>query len=113
MPKRSAPIELTFIEPCSPTLVAEPPAGDRWIHEIKHDGFRTQLIISGQEVRGFTRNGHGIFAADADGIAELIDVACRPINGARNHSKAGHPIRARRVASQSRVFEVSSTVNVP
>ena len=58
MPTPSTPINLSFIEPCSPILVAEPPGGERWIHEIKHDGFRTQLIISGREVKAFTRNGY-------------------------------------------------------
>jgi ATP-dependent DNA ligase len=48
---------LAFIEPMLPTLVMEPPAGDDWIHEIKYDGFRTQLIIDGSGVRAFTRNG--------------------------------------------------------
>ena len=27
-------------EPCLPRPAKEPPAGPRWIHEIKHDGFR-------------------------------------------------------------------------
>ena len=29
-----------FIAPQVPILSAEPPEGDGWIHEIKHDGFR-------------------------------------------------------------------------
>jgi len=58
VPKRATPTNLSFIEPCSPILIAEPPTGERWIHEIKHDGFRTQLIISDREVRAFTRNGY-------------------------------------------------------
>jgi hypothetical protein len=48
---------LKFIEPQLPTLVDEPPAGKRWIHEIKHDGYRSQLLIERGEVRVFTRNG--------------------------------------------------------
>jgi len=34
-----------------------PPAGPNWIHEIKHDGFRTLLRIDRGEVRAFTRGG--------------------------------------------------------
>ena len=34
-----------FIAPQVPILSAEPPEGDGWIHEIKHDGFRTLLRI--------------------------------------------------------------------
>jgi DNA ligase D-like protein (predicted ligase) len=40
-----------------PTLVMQPPEGDGWIHEIKYDGYRTQLIIDGSGVRAYTRNG--------------------------------------------------------
>nr|WP_246352614.1 RNA ligase family protein [Sphingomonas xinjiangensis] len=41
-----------------PTLVDAPPEGDGWIHEVKYDGYRTQLVIDGGEVRAYTRNGH-------------------------------------------------------
>src|SRR5215212_3684197 len=47
---------LRFIPPMLPTLVQEPPSGDKWLHEVKHDGFRTQLLRSAG-VRAFTRNG--------------------------------------------------------
>ena len=47
-----------FIAPQVPILLAEPPEGDGWIHEIKHDGFRTQLRIDRNDVRAFTRGGH-------------------------------------------------------
>lgn len=49
---------LRFIPPMLPTLVAEPPEGDGWSHEIKYDGYRTELVIAGREARAFTRNGH-------------------------------------------------------
>jgi DNA ligase D-like protein (predicted ligase) len=39
------------------TLADEPPEGDDWLHEIKYDGYRTQLVIDGADVRAFTRNG--------------------------------------------------------
>jgi ATP-dependent DNA ligase len=28
-----------------PTLVEKPPEGDDWIHEVKFDGYRSQIII--------------------------------------------------------------------
>jgi ATP-dependent DNA ligase len=31
-----------FVEPCHPTLLEEAPSGERWVHEIKFDGYRTQ-----------------------------------------------------------------------
>ena len=48
----------SFIPPMLPTLVAKPPSAEGWIHEIKHDGFRTQLAIGPASSRAFTRNGH-------------------------------------------------------
>src|SRR5215207_7350729 len=41
-----------------PTLVDEPPEGEGWIHEVKHDGYRTILAVEGAATRAFTRNGH-------------------------------------------------------
>ena len=49
---------LGFIRPELPTLVSEPPVGEGWIHEIKHDGNRTLLVIDRGHVRAFTRNGN-------------------------------------------------------
>jgi len=46
-----------FIAPQVPILSAEPPGGDGWIHEIKHDGFRTLLRIDSGNICAFTRNG--------------------------------------------------------
>lgn len=47
-----------WIAPQLPTLVADIPTGDGWIHEIKHDGWRVQIAIRRGGVRVFTRNGH-------------------------------------------------------
>jgi DNA ligase D-like protein (predicted ligase) len=51
-------VPLRFIEPQLPSLVDVPPEGKHWIHEIKHDGYRTQVVIDRGDVRVFTRNGH-------------------------------------------------------
>ncbi len=46
---------LEFIPPMEPKLVAMPPEGDNWIHEIKLDGYRAQIIINGPEdIRVYT-----------------------------------------------------------
>jgi ATP-dependent DNA ligase len=29
-----------FVPPCLPIKTPQPPNGDAWLHEIKHDGFR-------------------------------------------------------------------------
>jgi bifunctional non-homologous end joining protein LigD len=46
-----------FIEPCAPTVVAKPPSGPGWLHEIKHDGYRMLLRKEAGRVRLFTRRG--------------------------------------------------------
>ena len=63
---------LPFIEPQLPTLVDQPPEGADWVHELKHDGYRTLLAISRGTAVAYTRNGHdwtecypGIVAAAA------------------------------------------------
>ncbi|MFL5570250.1 MAG: DNA ligase D [Gemmatimonadaceae bacterium] len=38
-------------------LVDRPPSGDRWIHEIKLDGFRMGVLIQGASVRIISRRG--------------------------------------------------------
>ncbi|KQT53052.1 MULTISPECIES: DNA ligase D [unclassified Aureimonas] len=46
-----------FVEPSLATLVAKPPAGKRWLHEIKFDGYRLQARIEAGRVRLSTRSG--------------------------------------------------------
>src|SRR6476661_7077768 len=46
------------IEPCLPTLVSAPPAGDRWWHEIKWDGYRLVAYVQDSRVRLRTRRGN-------------------------------------------------------
>jgi ATP-dependent DNA ligase len=46
-----------FIPPQLAMLVDKPPAGDRWVHEIKHDGYRTAARIEAGQARMLTRNG--------------------------------------------------------
>jgi bifunctional non-homologous end joining protein LigD len=39
------------------TLVDAVPAGDRWLHEMKYDGYRLEIAVGGGEARAFTRSG--------------------------------------------------------
>ena len=47
-----------FIPPQLATLKLRAPAGDKWIHEIKFDGYRVQIHLNKGRVKIFTRNGH-------------------------------------------------------
>jgi len=40
------------------TLSTSIPVGSNWLFEMKYDGYRAQIAISGSEVRVYTRNGH-------------------------------------------------------
>ncbi|ESY83907.1 ATP-dependent DNA ligase [Mesorhizobium sp. LNHC220B00] len=50
-------MRLKFIEPLMPTLVEKPPEGDAWSHEVKFDGYRSQMIIDEDGTRIYTRRG--------------------------------------------------------
>jgi DNA ligase D-like protein (predicted ligase) len=63
-----------FIAPQIPVLSSEPPTGEGWIHEIKHDGFRTLIRMAGKDVRAFTRSGLDW----SDKYQRVID-ACRKL----------------------------------
>ena len=45
------------IEPCLAALASEVPEGDRWLHEIKWDGYRLHLRVENGRVRLLTRRG--------------------------------------------------------
>lgn len=47
-----------FIEPALATAMDRTPSGDRWIHEIKFDGYRVQVHLANEAVKVFTRRGH-------------------------------------------------------
>ena len=46
-----------MLRPCLPSPSAHPPVGPRWLHEIKHDGFRLFARRDGERVRLITRGG--------------------------------------------------------
>jgi bifunctional non-homologous end joining protein LigD len=49
-----------FIPPCLPTKAKEPPRGDAWLHEIKHDGFRVIARKDGKRVGLYSRPGNDL-----------------------------------------------------
>src|SRR5947207_4556688 len=56
------------------TLVATPPSGDEWLHEIKYDGYRIGALVRKGRVSLYTRNGNdwtAAFPEIADAVAKL------------------------------------------
>ena len=47
-----------FIEPALPSPIERVPRGDRWVHEIKFDGYRVQVHLRDAAVKVFTRRGN-------------------------------------------------------
>lgn len=47
-----------FIPPALATKVERVPSGERWLHEIKFDGYRVQLHIINDDIKVFTRRGN-------------------------------------------------------
>lgn len=75
---------LLFIEPMLATLVDKPPAGDGWSHEIKYDGYRSQIALSGGDARVYTRKGYDWtkqYRQIADGALELLEGRDARIDG--------------------------------
>lgn len=56
--KPASKVELPdFVPPMLASLVATTPKDDRWLHEIKFDGYRLQARIAGGKARLLTRSG--------------------------------------------------------
>src|SRR5712671_1734350 len=47
-----------FIEPALATSIDKVPSGERWIHEIKFDGYRVQVHLRDATIKVFTRRGN-------------------------------------------------------
>jgi bifunctional non-homologous end joining protein LigD len=47
-----------FVDPVLASSVDKVPAGERWVHEIKFDGYRVQVHLRDAAVKVFTRRGN-------------------------------------------------------
>ena len=47
-----------FIEPGLASSIERVPSGERWVHEIKFDGYRVQVHLANESIKVFTRRGH-------------------------------------------------------
>ena len=52
------PLPRGFIPPCLPSKAPQPPSGDGWLHEIKHEGYRLMAHRNPVGVRLITRRGN-------------------------------------------------------
>jgi bifunctional non-homologous end joining protein LigD len=92
---------LPFIVPAVPILVGQPPTGPEWLHEIKWDGWRIQIIRDAEGIQFYSRHKTdwtkrlpGIVAAacelkadafiiDAELISSGTSMTSRPVSSAR------------------------------
>ena len=68
-----------FIAPCLPTKAPQPPSGEAWLHEIKHDGFRVIARKDGNRVWLYSRPGNDLthrFLLIVDAVARLRSRSC-------------------------------------
>ena len=77
-----------FIAPCLPIKGPQPPSGERWLHEIKHDGFRIIARKDGKRVKLYSRPGNDLtyrFPLIVEAIAGDFEAfaARKIISGAR------------------------------
>lgn len=77
MSRRNEAGPLRFIVPMQPVLVDEPPARGEWSHEIKWDGYRTQIIVQNGNGQAFTRRGQDWTLRYPHIIAEALQLPCR------------------------------------
>jgi ATP-dependent DNA ligase len=60
MPSHPRPLPAGFIAPCLPTSAPQPPSGEAWLHEIKHDGFRVIARKDGDRLKLYSRPGNDL-----------------------------------------------------
>jgi bifunctional non-homologous end joining protein LigD len=73
------PLPSGFVPPCLPTKAPQPPTGDVWLHEIKHDGFRVLARKDGARVRLYSRSGNDLtsrFSLIVEAVSRLRSRSC-------------------------------------
>ena len=76
---RPRPLPPGFIAPCLPTSAPQPPSGELWLHEIKHDGFRVIACKLGKRVKLYSRPGNDLtyrFPLIVESLARLRSRSC-------------------------------------
>src|SRR5260221_12805981 len=73
------PLPLGFGPPCLPAKALQPPTGEAWLHEIKHDGFRVIARKDGARVRLYSRPGNDLtsrFPLIVESLARAPSPSC-------------------------------------
>src|SRR5262245_48340217 len=79
MSLRPRVLPAAFIAPCLPSSTPQPPSGELWLHEIKHDGFRVIARKVGQRVKLYSRPGNDLtkrFPLIVEAVARLRPKSC-------------------------------------
>jgi|SRR6516225_7846346 len=77
LPSRTLPTG--FIAPCLPSSAPQPPSGEAWLYEIKHDRFRVIARKEGEQVKLYSRPGNDLtnrFPLIVEALARLRAHSC-------------------------------------
>lgn len=66
-----------FVKPQLATLTEDAPPGEKWLHEIKYDGYRAIAAIAGGRAVVYTRNGLDWTDRFAAIVQPLADLPCK------------------------------------
>src|SRR5262249_32562272 len=75
----ASPLRGGSLPPCLPVKAPQPPSGDAWLHEIKHDGFRVIARKDSERVRLYSRPGNDLtyrFPLIVEALARLRSRSC-------------------------------------
>ena len=61
-----------------PSAAESVPEGEQWLHEVKYDGYRTELTIAEPDIRAFTRNGYDWTDRYGTVVASARALRCHP-----------------------------------
>lgn len=67
---------LKYVPIMKPQAVQKPPEGSDWVHEIKYDGYRTQLVIENGKVKAYSSSGLDWSSQYPNIVAEAHDLPC-------------------------------------
>jgi ATP-dependent DNA ligase len=74
-----------FVEPALTSPIEKVPSGERWIHEIKFDGYRVQLQIANDTIKVLIRSGYDWTAAGTPQAFDSENPALREEDRAPRH----------------------------